>query len=109
MPLASTSLPIAGFWVGCSCVAGCCVLVIPLSPPDARRCVVASWFGRGAARSAVVAEDEVGHAARLGLPLDLVRQSPDHLGAALELLDLGDLDVHPDPAADGERRGEADL
>src|ERR1700712_1534405 len=111
MPLASTLSPIAGFvtagsWVP---VSVSWVLVMPLSPPDAAPASFVRGWVWVPRRSAVVAEDEVGHAARLGLPLDLVGQPPHDLGTALELLDLGDLDLHPDPAADGQRRGEADL
>src|SRR4051812_4249509 len=81
-----------------------------LSPPDAGAASFAAGSTMcGGGPSAVVPEDELRHAARLGLTLDLVSQSPDDFCAALELLDLGDLDVHPDPAAHGQRRGEADL
>src|SRR3954452_1269756 len=117
MPAASTSLPIAGFtaagsWVPVS-VLEVSVLVMRLSPPDAGGASIVRGCGMpGVPRrssSAVVAEDELGHAARLRLTLDLVGQSPHDLRAPVERLDLGDLDVHPDAAADGQRRGEAHL
>src|SRR3954469_21542749 len=56
----------------------------------------------------VVAEDEVGDAAGLGLSLGLVRQSVHRLGAAVQGLHLGYRDVHADAAPDAQRRGEAD-
>src|SRR6478672_7144818 len=110
MPLASTSLPIAGFvaagsWVP---VSVSCVLVMPLSPPDARRTSLVRGRARGCAKgapSAVVAEDEVGHAARFRFTLDLVGQSPHHLDAVrAERLHLRKLDVRAVPAA-GRQHG----
>src|SRR3954447_345430 len=89
MPLASTLWPISGR----------SVRVIP-----APSLVRSEWSG-------VVAEDEVGHAAGLGLPLDLVGEPVHGFGSgapgAVELLDLGDLDVHADAAVDRQRRREA--
>ena len=41
-------------------------------------------------RSAVVPEDEVGHARGLGLPFGLVREVVDDLDAAGDVLDLAD-------------------
>src|SRR3954453_13797438 len=89
MPLASTLWPISGR----------SVVVIP-APSLVR-----------SERSGVVAEDEVGPTAGLGLPLDLVGEPVDGFGSrapgAVELLDLGDLDVHANAAADLQRRREA--
>src|SRR6476619_4942743 len=105
MPLASTSLPMAGFvaagsWVP---VSVSCVLVMPLSPPDARRTSLVRDRVRDAqvaALSAVVAEDEVGHAARLPFTLDLVGQSPHDLDAVrTKRLRLRKFDVRAVPAA----------
>src|SRR3954470_1270227 len=92
MPLASALWPISGF----------SVVVIPVS-----------FLGGLRALSRVVAEDQVGDAAGLVLPLHVVGEPVDGLGArsarSVDLLDVGDLDAHADPAAHPERSREPDL
>src|SRR6185369_17461738 len=61
----------------------------------------------------VVAEDEVGDAARLGLALDLVGEPVHRLRtlvrAVAERPDLGHLHVHADALVNPQRRRETDL
>ena len=61
-----------------------------------------------AALSVVVAEDEIGDAARLCLALDLVDQPVDGLRAIAQVLHLGELHVHADSAVDLQARWKAD-
>src|SRR3954454_2205021 len=97
MPLASTLWPISGR----------SVVVIPAPS------LVQSDGDPANSGSGVVAEDEVGHAARLLLALDVIGEPVDRLGALagrpVDRPHLGDDDVHPDPAAHAERGREADL
>src|SRR3954463_797843 len=96
MPLASALWPISGF----------SVVVIPVS-------FLGGWGAWLGAMSRVVAENTVGDAAGLVLPLHVVGQPVDGLGArsarSVDLLDVGDLDAHADPAAHPERSREPDL
>src|SRR5688572_7724483 len=96
MPFASALCPISGF----------SVVVIPASSPGA------SGPGTCVSLSQVVAEDEIGHAARLVLPLHVVGEPVDGLGAAaaraVDRLDLGDLHVDADATADTQGGREAD-
>src|SRR5687768_16021886 len=92
MPLASALLPISGF----------SVVVMP-----------ASSLGGSWSLSQVVAEDQIGDAARLVLPFHVVGQPVDGLGpfasGSVDLLHVGDLHMHADAAAHAQRCGEADL
>src|SRR3954454_25030144 len=92
MPLASALWPISGF----------SVVVIPVS-----------FLGGLRALSRVVAEAQLGDVAGLARPLHVVGQPVDGLGArsarSVDLLDVGDLDAHADPAAHPERSREQNL
>src|SRR4051794_18565963 len=111
MPLASTLWPISGLSV---VVIPAPSLLLPSVWPAVRRLgsLSSQGFRVRAFGSGVVAEDEVGHAARLLLSLDLVSEAVDHLGGrravGREGLHLGDHDVHSDAAAHPQRRGEPD-
>src|SRR5664279_1518712 len=111
MPLATTLWPISGFWV---------VVVMgapfPASGGGSQVCVRCQWSvgrhtssGGAGGRSVVVAEDEIGDAARLCLALDLVGQPVDGLRAIAQVLHLGESHVHTDAAVDLQARWEADL
>src|SRR4051812_42752880 len=105
MPLASMLCPTSGRWV---VVMGLSLLRSMLRMPgDGRN--QRRDAGPGSC-SVVVAEDEICHTARLRLALDLIRQAVHGFGAlAVEIFDLGQVDVHPDPGADPQGRREADL